>query len=144
MFGGTGRPAHLMKEKCAARESPPWRPAWYVIPVPRPHFRLFARRSAQLPALLSSSADGVRDARVLDVGLGGACVETTAGLGPGAQVTLEINTPNLWDPLVMDGAIAWVTDASQEGIARAGIRFEPGRPGGLRALVELLGQDRYD
>jgi hypothetical protein len=109
-----------------------------------PHFRLFARRLTHLPALLASEGQGVRDALLINVGLGGACVRTTAGLGNGAKVTLEVNTPNLWDPLILDGIVVWSAPADAEGLALAGIRFGPISSSGLRALVELLGKDRYD
>jgi hypothetical protein len=108
-----------------------------------PHFRAFARRAVTLSATVATPAEGPRPARLLNLGLGGACVEVPAGLDVGAAVTLEVTAPNLWDPLIVPARVAWVRpDAG--GAFHAGFTFDHATPAALPALVELLVAYRYE
>jgi hypothetical protein len=117
----------------------------------RDHFRAHARRRVDLGATLrerqSAEEHGVR---IRDLGLGGAGVELSesqlaSGLfDPEATVTLEVTTPNLWDPLSLRGRVAWLRRGAFGRSARAGIRFEHHDAGALYALYQLLGSQGFD
>jgi hypothetical protein len=115
----------------------------------RDHFRAHARRRVDLDATLRWREGGAsHEARVRDLGLGGACVEIADLLGSGVEregvVTLEVMAPTLWDPLVLGGRIAWVRRGALGRPTRAGVRFEHRDPGALYALFQLLGAHIYD
>lgn len=107
------------------------------------HFRAFARRSVGLPATLSWGSTAPTAARLVNLGLGGASVETSAGLEAGAPVTLEVAAPNLWDPLIVPAVVAWARDVGS-GTTRAGLVFRHAERTALPALVELLAAQRYE
>lgn len=102
------------------------------------HFRAFGRRAVNLSASIAT-ADGSRPARLLNVGLGGACVEIEdiRALSVGSEVTLELTASNLWDPLSVAGRIAWIHMAGP-GAGRAGLTFRHAGGQALPALVELM------
>ena len=85
------------------------------MPAGRP-FRIHERRVVRLAVSVEHAAHAwQREARVVNVGLGGACVELgpTLGAGPvdvstGDQVTLGFLAPSLWDPLPVRARVAWV------------------------------------
>lgn len=109
----------------------------------RDHFRALDRRPVSLQATLTSDAEGWdRPGRVVDLGLGGACVELIAELEVGSPLRLTVVAPNLWDPLVLDATVVWT--GKREGMQRAGLRFEHDSGVTLRALVELLGEQGYE
>jgi hypothetical protein len=121
----------------------------------RDHFRAHARRRVDLDAMLRGRDAGFsHDARVRDLGLGGACIEISdPGTGGGAPplgvereaaVTLELMAPTLWDPLALGGKIAWVKRGAAGRPTRAGVRFEHREPSALFALFQLLGAHVYD
>ena len=107
------------------------------------HFRAFARRAVNLPATLGTLADGPRPARLVDLGLGGACVELRAPLKIGLAVTLEVTAPNLWDPLIVPAKVAW-SRSGADGATLAGVAFDHAGKSALPALVELLAAYRYE
>jgi PilZ domain-containing protein len=111
------------------------------------HFRAFARRAINLPSTVATQADGPTPARLINLGLGGACIEVSAvpPVAPGTVVTVEVTAPNLWDPLVVLGKIAWVHHIGP-GTVHAGVVFDHTRKGkaALPALVELLVAYRYE
>lgn len=117
----------------------------------RDHFRAHARRRVDLDAALRAR-EGIAacDARVRDLGLGGACLEIADGTAGSAfvereaSVSIEVMAPTLWDPLQLSGRIAWVRRGSQNRPLRAGIRFEHRDPAALYALFQLLGAHVYD
>ncbi len=111
------------------------------------HFRAFARRVINLPVTIATQAQGPRPARLVNLGLGGACIEVPAApsFGAGHLVTLEVTAPNLWDPLVVPATVAWVRLAPA-GNQIAGLAFNHATKGvaALPALVELLLAFRYE
>src|SRR3954447_90290 len=106
-------------------------------PRPLPHFRAFARRPVGLPAIVSRG-DGSwkRPARLLDLGLGGACVEMLEAVPNGTAVSLSVETPHLWDPLLLEGEVVWLRPI--DGAARIGVRFHHQSGRTVRTLTELL------
>lgn len=107
------------------------------------HFRAFARRAVSLPVTISAEGGGARSARLVNLGLGGACISLAERTEPGRIVTLEVNAPNLWDPLVVVATVAWVQGAGPRSFV-AGLAFDHTAPGALRSLVELLGAYGYE
>jgi len=83
--------------------------------------------------------------RIVDLGLGGACIETSDTAAAGTAVELVIDTPHLWDPLTLTGAVVWsrrVPDA-EGGVALVGVRFEHANGSGVRTLMELLEAEAF-
>lgn len=107
------------------------------------HFRVHARRRVDFWVIVRREGLGwQRDARIVDLGFGGACVEIGELLEPGTEVAVEIRAPTLWDPLKLPGSVVW---ARRDGAAmRLGIRFDHREPSPLFALFELLGAQAYD
>jgi len=107
------------------------------------HFRAFARRGVNLAATVATEHDGPRPARLVDLGLGGACIELPGPIAAGGAITLEVTAPNLWDPLIVPARVVWVRQ-SDEGPARAGLSFDHVVRSALPALVELLVAYRFE
>jgi hypothetical protein len=95
-----------------------------------------------LPASVVSDSGARSDARLLNMGLGGACLDLPEGLDVGQAVTLHVATPVLWDPLVVHGKVAW-RDARDDGTTRIGLTFDHERSRVIRGLFELLGADEF-
>ncbi len=124
------------------------------------HFRIHGRHEVDLSAVVEQddhpddrhaagdsshegpSGGGPRS-RIVNLSLGGACVEVAVPLSTGAALTLEILAPTLWDPLVLRGRVVW-SRADRGAPLRAGLCFEPTSPSRAFALFELLGAHRYD
>ena len=109
---------------------------------PLDHFRAFARRPVGLSAIVSHG-DGTwkRPARLLDLGLGGACVEMLEAVPSGTALSLSVEAPHLWDPLFLEGEVVWLR--TLEGAARLGVRFHHRSGRTLRTLTELLEAEAY-
>jgi hypothetical protein len=110
------------------------------------HFRAFARRPVQLTAAirLASDASWRETARVVDMGLGGACIEVAEALAPGTPVRLQMTSPHLWDPLELRALVAWGREGQADKPPRIGVRFEHASGNTLRHLVELLETQNYE
>jgi len=102
------------------------------------HFRAFARRPVGLSAVVSRG-DGTweRPARLIDLGLGGACMEMLEAVPNGTAISLAVEAPHLWDPLFLEGEVVWL-QALDGDAARLGVRFNHRSGRTLRALTELL------
>ncbi|HEY5955105.1 MAG TPA: PilZ domain-containing protein [Polyangiaceae bacterium] len=112
------------------------------MPVPD-HFRAFARRPTSLPARLQSDVLGWDlAAELVDLGLGGACVTLSDALPLGTSIRLRIEAPQLWEPLIVTGCVAW-SRVNRGGQAQLGIRFEPDSANSLAVLAELVGPGGY-
>ena len=109
---------------------------------PLDHFRAFARRPVGLSAIVSRG-DGSwkRPARLIDLGLGGACMEMLEAVPNGTPLSLAVEAPHLWDPLFLEGEVVWLH--SVEGNARLGVRFFHRSGRTLRTLTELLEAEQY-
>jgi hypothetical protein len=114
-------------------------------------FRAHARRKVRIRvALLWDSHARMgwqKDADVVDLGLGGACVElppSQESPAPGERVTLAFATPALWDPLQLPSRVAWVAPASHDQRARVGLAFEPNDAAPLHALYETMATLSYE
>jgi hypothetical protein len=86
-----------------------------------------------------------RDVRVVDLGLGGACIEATESVPQGTEIELVLDTPHLWDPLTLSGVVAWSRRLSdpEGGGAMLGVRFEHATGSSVRTLTELLEAEAF-
>jgi Tfp pilus assembly protein PilZ len=76
-----------------------------------------------------------RQARLLDIGPGGAFVATTEPLAADTQIVVEVTPPGGAAPLAVECRIAWTTtEAGAEGM---GVEFRCRDTGGLRRLKEM-------
>ncbi len=112
------------------------------------HFRALSRQSVSLPGALRASDAQVtwnRDVRIVDLGLGGACVEASDSAAAGTSVELVIDTPHLWDPLTLSGAVVWSRSLAdpEGGGAMIGVRFEHATGSVVRTLTELLEAEAF-
>ena len=118
----------------------------------RDHFRAHGRKAVNLAASLCDELRSFEEeARIKNLGLGGACVELGARstaephVGrPDALVLLEVIAPSLWDPLILRGRVAWTRRAAPQQPMRVGLRFEHREQGSLFALFQLLGTQAFD
>lgn len=101
------------------------------------HFRAWPRRPADAPVLLRLG-QSERRAKLVNVGIGGACLHLDAPLTLGALIDVVLHAPNRWDPLVMPARVAWTKGA------RAGVAFQPTRDGDVYDLFEMLGTQVFD
>lgn len=107
------------------------------------HFRAFARRPTNLPARIQSEVLGWDlAAELVDLGLGGASIIVAEPLPLGTSIRLRVDAPQLWEPLVIPGRVAWQRPTLQ-GEARLGLRFEPDSPNCVAVLAELVGPGGY-
>ena len=112
------------------------------------HFRALSRQSVSLPGALRASDAHVtwnRDVRIVDLGLGGACVEASDAAAAGTSVELIIDTPHLWDPLTLSGAVVWSRRLPdpEGGGALIGVRFEHTTGSSVRTLSGLLEAEAF-
>ena len=115
-------------------------------PVTHTHFRAVSRQTVNLlGALRASEVVWNRDVRVVDLGLGGARVEAPDAIEAGTSIELVVETPHLWDPLTLNGAVAWTRPLaeSEGGGAQIGVRFDLETGGAVRTLTELLEAEAF-
>jgi Tfp pilus assembly protein PilZ len=109
-----------------------------------PHFRASSRRPLSLPATVSAQTGGPKAARLVNLGLGGACVEVQSLLEVGATVTLRVSAPNLWDPLIVPARVAWSRPGKAGMSTVAGVAFDHAEKAALPAILELLVAYRFE
>jgi len=83
--------------------------------------------------------------RIVDLGLGGACVEASDSAPTGTSIELVIDTPHLWDPLTLSGAVVWSRSVPDPGGGGTmiGVRFEHAAGSVVRTLTELLEAEAF-
>jgi PilZ domain len=108
-------------------------------------FRAHARRKVRLRVVVWHPRAGwQREADVRDLGIGGACLMLKDPLSVGDRVTVSFVAPTLWDPLAIQGRVAWVGPPTFVELSRAGVAFDARDPSALFALFELMGTLDYD
>jgi len=111
----------------------------------RERFRATARRRVDVPVSVRTLASAHDlPANLVNLGLAGACLELGEALVPGSDLTLEVRTPTLWDPLELPGRVAWARWNASTEVARVGVHFEHHHPASLFSLFELLGSQDFD
>jgi hypothetical protein len=108
----------------------------------RPGESASPRAKASDPAASGERYAGDR-IRIVNLSLGGACIEVADPVLLGASLELEIVAPTLWDPLVLKGRVVWARP-DKGSRHRAGLSFEVGDPARAFALFELLSAHDYD
>jgi hypothetical protein len=109
----------------------------------RDHFRSISRRPVSLRASVTTDSGAVGlPAIVMDLGLGGTCLQMARPLSEGQRLCIQLLAPNLWDPLLLDGRVAWQRPAAG-GAMRVGVRFDHTSGATLMALVELIASHAY-
>jgi PilZ domain len=118
------------------------------------HFRAGSRQAVSLAGALHGAGAGAdtdpgaawsRDVRVVDLGLGGACIEASHSVAQGTAIELVLDTPHLWDPLTLGGVVAWTRNLPdpEGGGALLGVRFEHTSGTTVRTLTELLEAEAF-
>jgi hypothetical protein len=111
------------------------------------HFRAHARHQVDFPAHVEVAVPGAgprEQVRIVDLSLGGACIEAASTMAEGTSATVEVVSSILWDPLVLRGRVAWSRGADESGRARTGLCFEHDDAARTFALFELLGAQGYE
>jgi hypothetical protein len=118
-------------------------------PVAR-HFRALGRKSQRLSARISEASGGSVppgdapsgvEGLVVDLGLGGACLELSERYEPGRALRVLLELPGLWDPLELSAEVAWRGTADKDGKVLVGVRFVQPSGKSLRLLSEALAGD---
>lgn len=91
--------------------------------------------------MLATGDSAERDARVTDLGLGGARLELKDGIDEGRAVTLRLDLPGLWDALELAAEVAWRGGADKNGTVAVGVRFVSPSGRDLRVLSEALASE---
>src|SRR5262245_46362133 len=107
------------------------------------HFRGLARRAVSLAGTLTGDGGRFQRAtKIVDLGLGGARLVFDQDLPVGSSVRLSVTAPNRWDPIDLEGRVAWSRDLG--GGAEIGLRFEHSTRAGVTALVDLMVEEVYE
>ncbi len=103
------------------------------------------RRALRLPVTVTHAATGWQcDARVVNIGLGGACLELPQPLEPGERAVVALMAPSLWDPLNLRVKVAWSRSAGgTPPTVQAGVTFEHADPSLVLALFHLIADAAY-
>lgn len=115
-------------------------------------FRAHARRRVRVAATLAdAAATWEADVRVVNLGLGGACVELPERMSAGRMsaaagdtVRLAFITADRWDPLVVPARVAWWIAPRPAEPGRAGLAFEYDSPEAALGVFQLIGGETFD
>ncbi|CAN5518072.1 hypothetical protein BH09MYX1_BH09MYX1_00740 [soil metagenome] len=109
------------------------------------HFRLHGRKPVAIHAQVSHTTAGwERSLRVVDLALGGACLELMDDVAVGEALRVSFVTPDRWDPLVLKARVAW-TQTGEDGVMkRGGVAFEHDDEESAVALLLLIGSHDFD
>jgi len=103
--------------------------------------RLAARVSPRVPSAEPSPDAVFEEAWLIDLGLGGACIELDGAFDPGRDLRLLIDLPGLWEPLELAAEVAWRGAPDKSGKVLSGVRFLQPSGKALRLLSETLATD---
>jgi hypothetical protein len=81
------------------------------------------------------------DGRVINLGLGGAGVETRGYVPIGTQLEVELETPTLWEPLRLEATVTWLRETADGFLIGVCFRHESSRAAG--SLLGLLRTEVY-
>ena len=103
------------------------------------HFRGFARRPVNLAAnVIAGAGAWQRSARIVDLGLGGACLVLSEVIPPSTPLSLIIDAPHLWAPLELEAKVAWTRHDSALPEVVIGVTFQHRSGKSLLSLTALL------
>jgi hypothetical protein len=110
----------------------------------RAHFRCYARQPAKLLAVVTGySGTWERRARVVNLSLGGACLELAEVPPVGSRLGVRIDAPHLWDPLILGARVVWTTQLSPLRF-KTGIQFDQHSAASVRSLADLLAARTFE
>lgn len=105
-------------------------------------FRGSERQPLQLPVRLNGLDADAGSAALVNLGLSGAAIVTHAPLVPGAEFELELESPNLWDPLRIRSRAVWCEE--RRGSYVTGLSFTLENPAIVGLVADLISAGRYD
>jgi PilZ domain len=105
------------------------------------HFRVHERRAEPLSGQITTEGGAVHPVRLLNLSLGGACVEVSTAPEVASRLRLELEAPNLWDPLHLIARVVWV-EAHQNHF-RVGLAFQFERPQVAGWVLDILSDSAY-
>ncbi len=109
------------------------------------HFRLHGRRPVAIHAQVSHTTAGwERSLRVVDLALGGACLELMDDVAVGELLRVSFITPDRWDPLVLIAKVAWTEIGADGVVKKGGVAFEHVNGESAVALLLLIGSHDFD
>ena len=103
--------------------------------------RLAVRVSPRVPSGEPSPGTVSEEAWLVDLGLGGACIEFDGAFDPGRELRVFIDLPGLWEPLELTAEVAWRGNPDKSGKVLTGVRFVQPSGKALRLLSETLATD---
>ncbi|WP_394823851.1 PilZ domain-containing protein [Pendulispora albinea] len=120
-------------------------------PAERP-FRVHERKPVRFVVGMSHAGGWQGEARVHDIGLGGAGLEMSGRasappsplLRENDRVALSFIAPTLWDPLEIPARIVWVRPSPPSPALRFGVAFEATDSAKIFALFELVSTFVFD
>jgi hypothetical protein len=105
------------------------------------HFRAFERRVTSLSGQLLLDDGSASSVQVLNLSLGGACVELSQAPPLEVPARLEIEAPNLWEPLHVASRVIWVQPLGAH--FRAGLVFQIENPQVAGWVLDILTLGAY-
>ncbi len=78
---------------------------------------------------------------MVNLSLAGACLQVATPLEPGIPIRLEVNAPDLWDPLKLPAKVVWL-DKVDDGY-RAGVQFQYDNAKLAGWLLDILTPEAY-
>lgn len=97
-----------------------------------------------MPVVLEAGVDRVvHRANLVDLALCGARLALADPISPGTQVSLELRSALLWDPLCLRGHVMWAKQDASSRLHLVGLRFDHDSPAALFCLFELLGSHAF-
>ena len=102
-------------------------------------FRISPRRKVNMPVILEAGASRtMHRANLVDLGLAGAKLSLMELVAAGIQVSFEIPSAMLWNPLRLRGHVVWSQFDIHAHEAYLGVRFDHDSAASLLCLFELL------
>lgn len=104
-----------------------------------PHFRRTGRRALDVQVRFRVGSALEQRGELVDLGVGGAHIQTTEPPRLDARVRVQLSAPTAWDPLDLTGVVRWARmRPDDEGEAGFGVEFDGVEPAQARVLHELL------
>ena len=112
--------------------------SWETSMGDEPHFRNGGRRSVALRLRFRAGAALLHDGTTVDIGLGGAYVQTLHLPRVGQDIVLLLVSPTAWDELEIPCRVCWINEGGDDRPIGFGVKFESLNAGQSSALYELL------
>lgn len=80
---------------------------------------------------------------LVNLSMGGACLECPIAFPVDSTLKLSIDAPNVWDPILVEAKVAWSRLVDPRGLAQVGVRFLHQSDKHLMPLAEVLANNPY-